>query len=105
MQTSMKSAGITMAAKIPKALIGIIGLKTFARKATHVVLDVTNMALADRRIAYAILYFFVSNSGSSPSVTLNSGIVSLCLQASIRTKKSSAAIPRTIKMTRLFKLL
>lgn len=96
---------MTIAANMPKALIGMMGLKTLARNATHVVLDVTNIALAARLIVYAILYFFVSSSASSPSVTLSSAIVSLYLQASINTKKSSAAIPNTIKITRLFKLL
>ena len=37
-----------MAAYIPKAFMGIIGLKEFAKKATEVVLDVTAIALTAR---------------------------------------------------------
>lgn len=104
--TRRKFAGITIAAKIPKALIGMIGLNTFARKATQVVLDVTNMALAALRTVYAILFYFVFNAlFSVPSGARSSMKVSLWRQASIKTKKSSAAIPSTMKMTRLFRLL
>jgi hypothetical protein len=42
--TRKKLTGIRTPEKIPKALIGIIGLKTFAKNATAVVLDVTVIA-------------------------------------------------------------
>ena len=83
--TSIKCVRIIIAANILKVFIGIIGLKTNARKATHVVLDVTNMALADRLIVYAILCFYVYKYRLSPFITMNSDIVSLCRQASIKT--------------------
>lgn len=43
--TKRKLIGIKIPEKIPKALIGIIGLRAFAKNATAVVLDVTAMAL------------------------------------------------------------
>ena len=82
-----------MAAYIPKALIGMIGLKALAKKATEVVLEVTAIALTALFHAYDILCF-VSNS----LINL------LCLHASMNTKISSAAIPSTIKITRECKL-
>ena len=84
-------------AKIPKALIGIIGLKALAKKATDVVLEVTAIALTDLLQAYAILSFLSSlkNLGAT---------FSLYLHASINTNISSAAMPRTIKIAKLCRL-
>jgi len=45
MTTKKKLIGINTPVNIPKALIGIIGLKALAKKATAVVLEVTVMAL------------------------------------------------------------
>ena len=45
MTTKKKLIGIKTPVNIPNALIGIIGLKALAKKATAVVLDVTVMAL------------------------------------------------------------
>lgn len=42
--TSKKLIGMSTPVKIPNDLIGIIGLKALAKKATAVVLDVTVMA-------------------------------------------------------------
>ena len=46
MTTRQKFIGIKKPEKIPKDLIGIIGLNRFAKKAAAVVLDVIDMALA-----------------------------------------------------------
>ena len=81
-----------IAAYIPKELIGIIGLKTLAKKATDVVLDVTAVALAALLNEYASL-LYLSSAISLKQI--------LCLQASTNTKISSAAIPSTMKMTRV----
>jgi hypothetical protein len=43
--TSKKLIGMSTPVKIPNDLIGMIGLKALAKKATAVVLDVTVMAL------------------------------------------------------------
>ena len=74
--------------------MGIIGLKTLAMNATEVVLDVTAIALTDLLQAYAILSFLSSlkNLGAT---------FSLCLHASMNTKMSSAAIPRTMNIAKL----
>ena len=45
--TSKKLAGTMTPEKIPKLLIGMMGLNTLARKAAAVVLLVTDMALED----------------------------------------------------------
>jgi hypothetical protein len=45
MTIKKKLIGIKTPVNIPNALIGIIGLKALAKKATAVVLDVTVMAL------------------------------------------------------------
>jgi len=45
---STKFTGIIIAAKIPNARIGTTSDRPFARKATHVVLDVTRIALKAR---------------------------------------------------------
>ena len=87
--TIKKLTGTMIAAKIPKALIGLISDKEFARKATAVVLEVTAMARKERLKAYASLLF------SSLAIM---GINSLCLQASQKTNMSSAAMPRIMKM-------
>ena len=87
--TIKKLTGTIIAAKIPKALIGLISEAAFARKATAVVLEVTAMARNERFQAYASLLF------SSPAIMV---INSLCLQASQKTNMSSAAIPRIMKM-------
>jgi hypothetical protein len=84
-------------AKIPNALIGIKGLKAFARNPTEVVLDVTNVALKALLQVYAILLFF------DDRITVFS--FWLYRQASNKTKTSSAAIPRTIKIDKVFILL
>ena len=55
--TSKKFRGMMIPAKIPKALIGIRGLNALAKKATEVVLDVTNIALEALLNVYAILFF------------------------------------------------
>ena len=55
--TMMKFTGTMMAAKIPKARIGRISLEALARKAKHVVLEVTVIARKERLNAYAILLF------------------------------------------------
>ena len=79
-------------ANMPNDWIGIIGLKALTKKATADVLDVTAMALTALRQLYAILFFL------SPA---NCFIFSLCLQASMNTKISSAAIPRTMKINKV----
>jgi len=43
--TRIKLDGTMTAANIPKALIGIKGLRAFDKNATHVVLEVRNMVL------------------------------------------------------------
>lgn len=86
--TRRKLTGISTPENIPKALIGIMGLKTLAKKATAVVLDVTVIALTPLLKAYAIL-FFLSAPGN---------MCLLCFQASTNTKISSAAIPITKNM-------
>lgn len=96
--TKKKFMGIIIPAKIPKALIGIRGLKALAKKATDVVLEVTAIALEALLKVYAILFFL-----SSPK-TLGA-IILLYLQASMKTNMSSAAMPRTMKTTKLCKLL
>lgn len=45
--TRMKLTGMITPAKIPNDLIGRMGLKMLAKKATDVVLDVIAMALAE----------------------------------------------------------
>ena len=47
MTTRKKFNGMMIPAKIPKALIGMRGLKALAKNATEVVLDVTAIALDD----------------------------------------------------------
>lgn len=47
--TRIKFAGTITPEKIPKLLIGMIGLNTFAKKAAAVVLLVTDIALEERR--------------------------------------------------------
>jgi len=64
------------------------GLSALDKKATHVVLEVRNMVLAALLRVYAILFSFI----------FKSGIYALYLQASQRTKKSSAAIPKIMNM-------
>jgi hypothetical protein len=56
MTTSKKLIGISTPVKIPNALIGIISLKAFAKKATAVVLEVTDIALTPLLKEYAILF-------------------------------------------------
>jgi len=68
----------------------MIGENTLAKKATDVVLDVIKVALPALLNEYASLLF------SSP---FSIGMCALCLQASMNTKISSAAIPKTIKIT------
>jgi hypothetical protein len=70
-------------------LIGINGLKAFARNATDVVLEVNAIVLTALLQAYDIL-ILVSNYLMYP----------LYRQASIKTKMSSAAIPKTINIAR-----
>lgn len=55
--TRKKLTGMRTPEKIPKALIGIMGLKTLAKKATAVVLEVTVIARTPLLKAYAILRF------------------------------------------------
>ena len=45
--TIKKLTGMMIAAKIPKARMGLTSEKAFDRKAKHVVLDVIKMALND----------------------------------------------------------
>lgn len=52
----MKTIGTKIELYIPKALIGIIGLKKVARKATEVVTEVINMVLAARLTVNANLF-------------------------------------------------
>ena len=85
--TKKKLIGIRVPAKIPKALIGIIGLTRFAKKAAAVVAEVTVMALTPLLKEYAILCFL-----SLPTISLD------CLQASMKTKILSAAMPHTRKI-------
>jgi len=82
---------------MPNDLIGINGLKKLAKKATLVVEDVTAIALTALLKEYASLFFL--------SDKIFGSILSLCLQASINTKMSSAPIPSTMKMTRVCRLL
>lgn len=87
--TKMKLTGIMTPEKIPKVLIGSKGLKMLAKNATEVVLEVIAIALAEDLKAYAILLvFFPSNTSSLR--------LALLFHASMNTKMSSAAIPRTI---------
>ena len=72
-----------------------MGLKAFAKKATEVVLEVVAVALAALLKEYASLILM------SPLINL---MFSLCLQASTKTKMSSAAIPNTMKITSECKL-
>lgn len=55
--TKKKLIGIRTPENIPNALIGIIGLNAFAKKATAVVLEVTDIALTPLLNEYAILFF------------------------------------------------
>jgi len=75
--------------------MGIIGLSVFDKNATAVVLEVTAIALTALFQAYDILIFL------SP---LKISMQALCLHASMNTKMSSAAIPRTMKIIMLCKL-
>jgi hypothetical protein len=68
---------------------------TLARNATAVVPEVIAMARTARRQAYDILFF------KSP---LYKVMRALYRHASMNTKISSAAIPRTMKITRLCKV-
>ena len=86
--TKKKLTGISIPEKIPKALIGMIGLNTFAKRATAVVLLVTVMALTPLLKLYAIL-LLVSALGNR---------IRLCFHASTNTNMSSAAIPITKKI-------
>jgi len=52
----MKTIGTKIELYMPKALIGIIGLKKVARKATEVVTEVINMVLAARLTVNANLF-------------------------------------------------
>lgn len=60
-----------------------------AKKATDVVLEVTAIALTPLLKAYAILFFL-------SLAKISGATFKLYLQASTKTKMSSAAIPRTI---------
>ena len=63
-----KFIGTMIAAKIPKARIGLISEEALARKATAVVLEVTAMARNDLLKAYAILRFsLLARTGISPA--------------------------------------
>lgn len=96
--TNIKLIGIRTPEKIPNALIGINGLKTLAKNATAVVLDVTVMALTPLLNEYAILLLFSlsMSHGSYMSYLITFGAMYLlCFQASTNTKMSSAAIPIT----------
>ena len=86
-----------MPAKIPKDLIGIKGLKQLAKNATLVVEEVTAIALTALLNEQASLFFL--------SERMFESILSLCLHASINTNMSSAAIPRTMKITKVWRLL
>jgi hypothetical protein len=91
----MKFIGIITAAKIPNDLIGISFEKLEARKANAVVDDVTSIAFDALLQVYAIHEFKSSflMSLSQPD----------CFQASVKTKTSSAAIPRTTNTARFCK--
>jgi hypothetical protein len=84
-----------MDAWIPNDLIGIIGLKAFAKKAAAVVLEVVAVALADLLNESASLF----RLSSFISATLP-----LYSQRSMNTNMSSAPIPSTMKITRTCKL-
>jgi hypothetical protein len=90
--TKKKLMGINVPANTPKALIGMIGLIRFAKKAAAVVAEVTVIALTPLLKEYAILYFL-----SAPTISFD------CLQASTNTKISSAAIPQTRKTAITYK--
>ena len=96
MITIRKFTGTIMAAKIPNARIGLISDEALARKATAVVLEVTAIARNDLLKAYAILRL------SSAAIA---GINPAWRQASQKTKMSSAAIPRTIKIVNWFSVV
>lgn len=87
--TIKKLTGMMIAAKIPKARIGLMSDVALARKATAVVLDVTAMALKDLLKAYAILLF---------SSATKDGICPDYRHASQKTKMSSAAMPSTMNI-------
>lgn len=88
--STKKFTGIIIAAYIPNPRIGLISENAFARKATAVVLEVTAMALKERLKAKAILRC------SSWHIK---GMNYDWRQASQNTNMSSAAIPKTMKMT------
>lgn len=67
-----------------------------AIKATEVVLDVTAIALTALLNEYAILRL---------TSFYRSSILALCLHPSMNTNMSSAAIPKTMKITKLCRLL
>lgn len=87
--TIMKLTGIRMAANMPKARIGLISDNALAKKATAVVLEVTRIALKDRLNAKARRLC---------SLLAIKGWFSACRQASQKTKISSAAMPKTMKI-------
>ena len=85
-----------VAAQIPKEDIGIIGFIAFAKNAAEVVLEVVAVAREALRKEQASLLLI-----SLPIYLL----LALWRQPSMKTKMSSAAMPKTMKMVNECKVL
>ena len=90
---SRYSKPMQSAAKIPNALMGRISLIAVARKAAAVVRLVRRTALEARKAAYSMR--LSRSSGSMPGSELD------CLNASTKTKTSSAPMPSSTNTARM----
>lgn len=93
--TRIKFMGTKIPANIPKLETGIISESPVAKKAAAVVEEVANMAFEALLKVVAIILFL------SPSSSFE---IRDCLQASMNTKISSAAIPKITKIAKMCKL-